>query len=72
MTMGDVYLRHGQLSKALIFWKNARVLLERSLQARAVAEIVPLLEVEIWHQTCFGGVKLISHQDARGKAEASQ
>ncbi|KAJ7364594.1 hypothetical protein DFH08DRAFT_930445 [Mycena albidolilacea] len=25
----DVYLRRGQLSKALIFWKNARVLFER-------------------------------------------
>ncbi|KAF7373044.1 NB-ARC domain-containing protein [Mycena sanguinolenta] len=38
-TMGDVYLRRGEFSTAPKLWKDARPLFERSLQAKAVAEI---------------------------------
>ncbi|KAF8147624.1 hypothetical protein K438DRAFT_1779946 [Mycena galopus ATCC 62051] len=38
-TMGDIYLRRGETVIASTFWKGARPLFERSLQAKAVAEI---------------------------------
>ncbi|KAJ6471460.1 hypothetical protein C8R45DRAFT_1078276 [Mycena sanguinolenta] len=38
-TMGDVYLRRGELLKASKLWKDSRPLFERSLQVNAVAEI---------------------------------
>ncbi|KAF8147629.1 hypothetical protein K438DRAFT_1779951 [Mycena galopus ATCC 62051] len=37
--MGDIHLRRGETAKASTFWKGARPLFERSLQAKAVAEI---------------------------------
>lgn len=38
-TMGDVHLRRGETLKACTFWKEARPLFERSLQATAVSKI---------------------------------
>jgi hypothetical protein len=38
-TIGDLHLRCGEFFKAPTFWKKARPLFERSLQAKSVAEI---------------------------------
>lgn len=46
-TLGEVHFRRGQLSEAHTFWKDAKPLFERSLQAKSVAEIDSrLAEVE--------------------------
>ncbi|KAJ7806530.1 hypothetical protein B0H14DRAFT_2610376 [Mycena olivaceomarginata] len=50
-TMGDIYIRRGELSKASTFWMDARPLFERSLQTKGVVEIDRrLIEVEQYHK----------------------
>jgi hypothetical protein len=50
-TMGDIYIRRGELFKACTFWMDARPLFERSLQTKGVVEIDRrLIEVEQYHE----------------------
>ncbi|KAJ7721979.1 hypothetical protein B0H14DRAFT_3520459 [Mycena olivaceomarginata] len=49
-TMGNIYLRRGDLCKASMLWKDARPLFERSLQTKAVSEIDARLALVKQHQ----------------------
>ncbi|KAF8129405.1 hypothetical protein K438DRAFT_2137186 [Mycena galopus ATCC 62051] len=51
-TMGDLYLRRGEISKASILWREAKPLFQKSLQGNSVAEIDGrLAQMEEHHQT---------------------